>query len=91
MEVAKLDGNDHVTTWAENKKGKEFGLYVTTTPGITQDQMEILFDIWQENMINCCNIDQGLNTLVLVTYCMSIDDRHNRLATLIASLSEFSL
>ena len=33
MDVNKLDGNDHVTTWAENKKGKEFALYINTITG----------------------------------------------------------
>ena len=33
MDTTKLDGRDHVTTWSESNKGKQFGLYVTIVPG----------------------------------------------------------
>ena len=33
MDTTKLDGRDHVTTWSESNKGKNFGLYVTIVPG----------------------------------------------------------
>jgi len=33
MDVKKLDGRDHITTWSESKKGQQFGLYVETVPG----------------------------------------------------------
>ena len=57
MDTTKLDGRDHITTWSESKKGQQFGMYVTTKPGLTQDELTVLFDIWQMNMLNCCNFE----------------------------------
>jgi len=33
MNIKKLDGRDHLTTWSEAKKGKQFGMYVKPIPG----------------------------------------------------------
>lgn len=57
MDTTKLDGRDHVTTWSESKKGQQLGLYVTVVPGLTEEQMAETFDIWQLNMINCCQFE----------------------------------
>ena len=41
MDTTKLDGRDHVTTWSESNKGKQFGLYVTIKPGRSHSQNRI--------------------------------------------------
>ena len=72
MDTTKLDGRDHITTWSESKKGQQFGMYVTTKPGLTQDELTVLFDIWQMNMLNCCNFElqflpiEGMVQLVFI-------------------------
>ena len=33
MEISKLDGRDHVTTFSESKKGRELGLYIKVSSG----------------------------------------------------------
>lgn len=57
MDTTKLDGRDHVTTWSESKKGQQLGLYVTVVPGMTEQEMAETFDVWQLNMINCCQFE----------------------------------
>ena len=57
MDTTKLDGRDHVTSWSESKKGKNFGMYVTTTPGLSEQELAETFDVWQMNMINCCRFE----------------------------------
>ena len=87
MDTRKLDGRDHVTTWSESKKGQQFGLYVNTVDGkfniffffinsfllgLSEDEYATLFDVWQMNMINCCNFEltflpiEGSKMLVLL-------------------------
>jgi len=34
MDIKKLDGRDHITTWSQSKKGQQFGLYVETVKGL---------------------------------------------------------
>jgi len=57
MDISKLDGRDHVTTWSQSKKGQQFGLYVNVVEGLSENDREELFDVWQMNMINCCNFE----------------------------------
>lgn len=57
MDTTKLDGRDHLTTWSEAKKGKQLGMYVQTVDGLSEEDKKVLFDIWQRNMINCCNFE----------------------------------
>ena len=33
LDVSKLRGDDHLTTWSQSNKGKQMGLYVETVPG----------------------------------------------------------
>merc|ERR1712130_313274 len=33
MDISKLDGRDHITTWSQSKKGQQFGLYVNVVEG----------------------------------------------------------
>lgn len=35
----------------------KIGLYVTTTPGLSEKELAETFDIWQLNMLNCCNFE----------------------------------
>jgi len=57
MDTRKLDGRDHITTWSEAKKGQQLGMYVNTVPGLSEEELKNLFDLWQMNMINCCNFE----------------------------------
>lgn len=34
MDIKKLNGDDHITTWSQSKKGQEYGLVVETVPGL---------------------------------------------------------
>jgi len=34
METNKLRGDDHISVWAQSKKGKQFGLHVEPVPGL---------------------------------------------------------
>ena len=52
-----MDSNDHVKNWTQSNKGKQLGLYVTTTPGLSEDELALTFDLWQTNMINCCQFE----------------------------------
>ena len=72
MDTTKLNGRDHITTWSESKKGQQFGMYVTTKPGLSDGDLATLFDIWQMNMLNCCQFElqflpiEGTTMLVLL-------------------------
>jgi len=57
MDTTKLNGRDHLTTWSQTKKGQQVGLYVTPVPGLSQEELTTLFDVWQMNMLNCCNVE----------------------------------
>jgi len=57
MDTTKLNGRDHTTTWSQSKKGQQMGLYVTPVPDLSQEELTTLFDIWQLNMLNCCNLE----------------------------------
>lgn len=36
MIIKNLDGRDHLTTWSESKKGKQFGLYINVIEGLNR-------------------------------------------------------
>lgn len=57
MDTTKLDGRDHTTTWSQSKKGEQMGLYVTPIDGLAPEEYTTLFDVWQMNMLNCCNLE----------------------------------
>ena len=46
-----------MTTFSEAKKGQELGLYIKTVPNLAPNELELRFDIWQENMVNCCQFE----------------------------------
>jgi len=58
-----VHGDDHVTTFSESKKGQELGLYIKTVPNMTPGEVGLRFDIWQENMVNCCQFELKWKTV----------------------------
>ena len=52
-----------MTTFSESKKGQELGLYIKTVPNLTSSEVGLRFDIWQENMVNCCQFELKWKTV----------------------------
>ena len=58
MDTTKLDGRDHVTTWSESNKGKNFGLYVTIVPGSS---------FWETSNYPCLKLNGSNWTVISLT------------------------